>query len=50
MYLLSDVQTRMENALFESIAKVNNVVCDVEYYVARELDPLYMEKRAYGYD
>lgn len=31
----------------ESISKMNNVVCEVEYHVAKELDPVYLDKRNY---
>lgn len=42
MYDMSDVIVRMDNSLFESIAKLNNIVCEVEYFVAKELDPIYL--------
>lgn len=48
MYDLSDMIVRIDNSLFESIAKLNNIVCEVEYFVAKELDPIYLEKKSVG--
>lgn len=39
---------RIDNSLFESIAKLNNIVCEVEYFVAKELDPIYLDKKSVG--
>jgi hypothetical protein len=48
MYDLNDMIVRIDNSLFESIAKLNNIVCEVEYFVAKELDPIYLEKKSVG--
>jgi len=48
MYELKDITQRLDNSLFDSISKMNNIVCEVEYFVAKELDPIYLDKKSVG--
>ena len=36
--------------MFESITRMNSIVCEVEYYVAKEMDPMYLDRKTVGYD
>jgi len=29
---------------------MNSIVCEVEYYVAKEMDPIYLDRKTIGYD